>query len=100
MNAYVHPSHSINETWYNLRSGLCLQALPTHENGYVGYVDEEREGSTGPVDNLKLINSNHSLHAPVTQVKLIKSGESWVKCIFVLCFVFKKHIHVCVCIYE
>ena len=65
----VHPSHSIQETWYNLRGGLYLQAPPTHENGYVGHLDEEREGSTGPVDNLKLINSNHSLHAPVTQVK-------------------------------
>lgn len=69
MNAYVHPSHNIEELWYNLMSGLCLQAVPTHENGFVGYLDEERKGSTGTVNNLKLINSNLSLHAPVTQVK-------------------------------
>lgn len=27
MNAYVYPSHSIKETWYNLRSGLCFAGI-------------------------------------------------------------------------
>lgn len=34
---------SFKKTWYNLRNGLCLHALPTHDNGYVGDLDEEKK---------------------------------------------------------
>ena len=66
MNAYDRSSHYIQETWYNLRSGLSLQALSRHENGYIRSLDGERKGSIRPMDNLKLINSNHNLYAHVT----------------------------------
>lgn len=44
-------------------------ALPTHENDYVGNLDEDWKGSIGLVDNLTLMNSNYSLHAHVIHVK-------------------------------
>ena len=86
-------------------------SLPTHENGHVGDLDKERESSTKPVDNLKIINSNQSLHVLVTQAKpnciwFLKfidmkwwKTENWVQCIFVCAF-FLRSICVCVCVFK